>query len=107
MQLEAQVGHASEHISARPLPHDTAETSLKSVYDKIVELTGKLERLGQSNPATNIVINSCQPGLKYSKQHCSTQTDSITTNTTHTQDCTVLSETEQEFVDSTNTQATS
>ena len=97
MHLETQVGHASEYVSARSVPHDTSETSLKCLSDKIVELTNRIERLNQSSPAANnIFINSCQPGSQHTRQHRSTQTDSIITSTTTTQGCTVLSETEQE-----------
>ena len=80
MQLEAQVGHASAFISARPAAHDTSEESLKYLSDKILDLTRRLESLDHHSPANNIVINSCQSGSQYTRQHSSTQTDSTTVN---------------------------
>ena len=73
LQLEAQIGHASEYISARDNPNDPTEISLKAMNEKISDMSQLLRHL-YSNPANNIVINSCNHG-HYQRQTSSTQTD--------------------------------
>ena len=108
MQLEAQVGHASEFISARSAPQtqDISEVSLKSLSDKISDLTRRLERIDHHSPANNIVINTCQSGSQHARQHSSTQTNNITENISATQESPALSETGQDFTNLANTSQT-
>jgi hypothetical protein len=61
VQLESQVGHASDLIAARGTPNQLCEDKLKAVADKVDEISAKLERLQTSQPSNNIVINSCHP----------------------------------------------
>ena len=75
LQLEAQIGHASEFISARDNPNDTAETPLHAVLNRIEGIENKLINLLPPQPCNNIVINSCQsPNLKQ-RNTVMTQTD--------------------------------
>ena len=108
MQLEAQVGHASEFILARSAPQtqDISEVSLKLLSDKISDLTRRLERIDHHSPANNIVINTCQSGSQHARQHSSTQTDNITENISATEESPALSETSQDFTDLANTSQT-
>ena len=58
MQLEAQIGHASDLFATR----DTANDSNDSVNRKLLEALDRLmEKMSQQiyNPSNNIVINAC------------------------------------------------
>ena len=78
LNLESQVGHASDFIASRGTTSDVPEDKLKAVADKLDEISRKLEQQQSSHPANNIVFNSCHPGQLLSKQHTSSQTDHLT-----------------------------
>ena len=80
MNLESQVGHASDLISARVTTSDIPNDGLQSLSEKVEEIFRKLAKLENSNPVNNIVINSCSHGHAQSNlsHHSSTHTDSST-----------------------------
>ena len=80
MNLESQVGHASDIISARATTNDIPNDRLQSLSEKVEEISRKFAKLENSHPVNNIVINSCSHGHAQShlSHHSSTQTDSST-----------------------------
>ena len=83
IQLESQVGHASDYISARTPSPDVPESSLCAISEKLDLVTRKVERL-ETAPSNNIVVNSCHPSQQHHysipTQSTVTQTDSSTDN---------------------------
>ena len=82
MNLESQVGHASDIISDRATTNDIPNDRLQSLSEKVEEIFRKFAKLENSHPLNNIVINSCSHGhaQSYLSHHSSTQTDSSTTD---------------------------
>ena len=84
MNLEAQVGHASDlfadrnNTTTRPPEHE-----LKALAEKVDSIVLKLEKLQTSQPSNNIVINSCRSENPSSMLHSSTQTDVSDLNTSN------------------------
>ena len=84
-QLELQVGHASDYISARNPPSHIPEHSLSVISEKLDILTRKVERQDAAVP-NRIVINSCHPTQQHhyqdhytpQAQTTGTQTDNFT-----------------------------
>ena len=84
-QLELQVGHASDYISARNPPSDIPQHSLSVISEKLDILTRKVERQDAAVP-NRIVINSCHPTQQHhyqdhytpQAQTTGTQTDNFT-----------------------------
>ena len=106
MQLEAQIGHASEFVAARDTPTDNTGTTLHSVLDKLDSVATKLNCL-QAVPASNsIVINSCQPDHKALKQKRTIMTQTELTSNEPSSEPTVLDETEEGNYELGDSQAT-
>ena len=76
MNLEAQIGHASDMIASRDQPNDASENTIKGILNKLENLANKLNaQPPSSHPYNNIVINSCQAVIKPPDAHSqSTQT---------------------------------
>ena len=74
LQLELQIGHASDVISSRDGQDDSNKQDNKALLQTIEKLADKISQL-QNIPSTNIVVNSCQTGKpEVTKQSMSTQT---------------------------------
>ena len=78
IQLEAQVGHSSNLFAARGSTGEVTEENLRTLADKVDQMTIKLERMQATHPSNSIVINSCHPSLSHQKKHSSVQTDPAT-----------------------------
>ena len=74
MNLESQVGHASDIISDRATTNDIPNDRLQSLSEKVEEIFRKFDKLENSHPVNNIVINSCSLGhaQSYLCHHSST-----------------------------------
>ena len=75
VQLESQVGHASDLLADRNTSNELPEVRLKALADKVDGILVKLERLQTSQPLNNIVINSCNPDQSHQRQSNFTQTE--------------------------------
>ena len=70
LQLESQVGHASDLIAGRDNSESAANTHLHDVLRRMESLESKILNLVTSSPPNSIVINTCQshsPNLKQIK----------------------------------------
>ena len=75
VQLESQVGHASDLLADRNAPNELPNAALKALADKVDGILVRLERLQTSHPSNNIVINSCHADHSQQGQNTSTQTE--------------------------------
>ena len=73
-QLEVQIGHASDYVSARNTHSNIAENNLNTVDERLENLYRKIERLENPSTSNNITINSCHSSKATTQQHSSTQT---------------------------------
>ena len=74
------MGHASDLIADRVSPSNMSEDKLDDLYNKVKEISIKIEMLKSSHPATanRIVIKSCHPDISHPKQqqqHSASKTD--------------------------------
>ena len=76
VNLEAQIGHASDLIADRDIPTHHSDITFKAMGEKIDLISKKVEKLAELHPLNNIVINSCN------QEHSKTK---LLTNTSHTQ----------------------
>ena len=77
LQLEAQVGHATDFIAARDNPNSNPDNILQAVLQRVEAIELRLAGLQNPPSSNNIVINSCHsttPDLKERKSMM-TQTD--------------------------------
>ena len=75
INLEIQVGHASDMIGGRSTPENPSADKLRNITDKLEVIFKGIEKLQTPQSSNNIVINPCQSSYHLPKQNCSTQTD--------------------------------
>ena len=74
LQLELQIGHASDMVSSRDGQDESHKEANKTLLQTVERLVDKISQF-QNTPSTNIVVNSCQSGKhEVIKQTASTQT---------------------------------
>ena len=74
-QLEIQIGHASDYVSARPTQANISEDRMEHLFEKLENISKNFQRIGNSTPSNNITINSCHSSRTQPQQDNSTQTD--------------------------------
>ena len=82
LQLESQIGHASQFIAGRepPTSNDIPENQLQTILVRIKSIEDKLLGFSPPHASPNIVINAC-------KTSCTTPVQIQTSSTQTFQDC--------------------
>ena len=94
LQLESQIGHASEFIAARDTSNEnTPDVPLQTVLSKLEYIENKLKTEHAATHSNNIVINSCQHDHPTLKQRSSIMTQ---TDLTRIDEPTAMDETDEE-----------
>ena len=73
-QLEAQVGHASNLLSDRDVPHNLSEDRVSGLVDKLQHICLKFDQL-TGLPSNNIVLNTCNSHQSPQVRNSTTQTE--------------------------------